>query len=192
MTQATALSPAGLIGARSVPTKILAVGLGTLFLAASSYVEVPMVPVPVTMQTFAVLLIGALYGPGLAFATILAWLGEAALGLPVLSGGAGGLAYMMGPTGGYLLGFALAAPLVGWLAQRGWGGEDMFRSFLAMLAGHAVLFVPGVLWLSSFVGFEQAIVLGFTPFLVGTVLKSALAAACGLAAGRAVARLLAR
>ncbi len=192
MTQATALSPAGLLGARSVPTKLVAVALGTLFLAASSYVEVPMVPVPVTMQTFAVLLLGALYGPGLAFATILAWLGEAAIGLPVLSGGAGGLAHFAGPTGGYLLGFALAAPLVGWLAQRGWGGENVVRSFAAMLAGHAVILGLGVLWLSTLIGFDKAVAFGFTPFIVGTFLKSALAAACGMAAGRAVARLLSR
>jgi biotin transport system substrate-specific component len=192
VTQATALSPAGLIGARSVPTKVAAVALGTLFLAASSYVAIPMIPVPVTMQTFAVLLVGALFGPGLAFATVMAWLGEAAIGLPVLTNGASGLPYMMGPTGGYLVGFALAAPLVGWLTQRGWGGENVARSFAAMLAGHAVILGLGVLWLSTFTGFGQAVALGFTPFIVGTLLKSALATACGMAAGRAVSRLLAR
>jgi biotin transport system substrate-specific component len=101
-------SPLGL-QARPAHIKAAAVLLGTLVLAIASQISVPMVPVPMTMQTLAVILIGALYGWRLGALTILAWLGEAALGLPVLAGGNGGLAPFMGPTGGYLVSFPFVA-----------------------------------------------------------------------------------
>ena len=158
---------------RSLAWKVGAVVLGTLFLALSSYIEVPMVPVPVTMQTFAVTLIGALYGWRLGAVTIAAWLVEGAVGFPVLSGGAAGASYFVGPTGGYLFAF----PLVGALADRGWNGNRVVLAFAAMLLGNLACLVLGTAWLAAMIGAEQAITFGFLPFLLGGLLKSALGAA---------------
>lgn len=162
---------------RSIGWQIAAVVGGTAFLAASSYIEVPMVPVPVTMQTFAVLLIGALYGWRLGGITIVAWLTEAAMGMPVLAGGAAGLHHFVGPTAGYLFSFPLMAMLMGWLAERGWSGNRTGLAFLGMLLGNALGLALGAAWLATLIGAEQAIAFGVTPFLVGAVLKSALGAA---------------
>lgn len=162
---------------RSHAWQVGAVVLGTLFLALSSYIEVPMVPVPVTMQTFAVTLIGALYGWRLGAATIAAWLVEGAVGFPVLSGGAAGASHFVGPTGGYLFAFPLVGALVGWLAERGWNGNRVVLAFAAMLLGNLACLVLGTIWLAAMIGTEQAITFGFLPFIVGGVLKSALGAA---------------
>ncbi|MEO2038571.1 MAG: biotin transporter BioY [Martelella sp.] len=162
---------------RSLAWKAAAVFLGSLFLALSSYIEVPMVPVPVTMQTFAVTLVGALYGWRLGGLTIVAWLMEGALGLPVLAGGAAGFAHFMGPTGGYLFAFPIAGMVAGFLAERGWNGHRVALAFLAMLAGNAVCLLLGAAWLSLMIGVGAAFTAGVLPFLLGAVLKSALAAA---------------
>ena len=162
---------------RSVIWKIIAVIAGTLLLTLSSYVEVPMVPVPMTMQTYAVVLIGALYGWRLGAITVLAWLGQAAAGLPVLAGGSGGPLAFIGPTAGYLFAFPVAAAMVGWLAERGWNGRRVGLAFIAMLFGHAICLLLGAIWLATLIGLEAAIAAGVTPFLLGAVLKSALAAA---------------
>ncbi|RWH84250.1 MAG: biotin transporter BioY [Mesorhizobium sp.] len=160
----------------SLSWQIGAVVLGTVFLALASYIEVPMVPVPVTMQTFAVTLIGAVYGWRLGAATIIAWLVEGAIGLPVLSGGAAGAHHFVGPTAGYLFAFPVVGALTGWLAERGWNGNRPWLAFVSMLLGNALCLVLGAAWLSVAIGVEQAIVQGVTPFLVGGALKSALAA----------------
>ncbi|RWP23568.1 MAG: biotin transporter BioY [Mesorhizobium sp.] len=160
----------------SLSWQIGAVVLGTVFLALASYIEVPMVPVPVTMQTFAVTLIGAVYGWRLGAATIVAWLVEGAIGLPVLSGGAAGAHYFVGPTAGYLFAFPVVGALTGWLAERGWNGNRPWLAFVSMLLGNALCLVLGAAWLSIAIGIEQAIVHGVTPFLIGGALKSALAA----------------
>jgi biotin transport system substrate-specific component len=162
---------------RSLGWQVGAVVLGTLFLALSSYIEVPMVPVPVTMQTFAVTLIGALYGWRLGAITIAAWLVEAAVGFPVLSGGAAGIQHFAGPTAGYLFAFPLVGALVGWLAERGWNGNRVLLAFAAMVLGNLACLVLGTAWLAVMIGTEQAITFGFLPFLVGGLLKSALGAA---------------
>ena len=91
-----------------------AVVLGTAFLALSSYVSVPMVPVPITMQTFAVTFLGVLLGWRIGALTIVAWLAEGALGMPVLASGSGGLAHILGPTGGYLFAFPICGAFTGW------------------------------------------------------------------------------
>ncbi len=153
-----------------------AVVLGTLFLALSSYLEVPMVPVPVNMQTFAVSLVGALYGWRLGVITIAAWLAQAAIGMPVLSGGAAGAHHFVGPTAGYLFAFPIAGALMGWLAQRGWNGDRVGLAFVGMLLSNGVCLGLGAAWLAVIIGPQQAIVHGVTPFLVGAVLKSALGA----------------
>jgi biotin transport system substrate-specific component len=174
---------------RPLAWRVGAVVLGTLFLALSSYVEVPMIPVPVTMQTFAVAMVGALYGWRLGAITIIAWLVEGALGLPVLAGGASGALHFVGPTGGYLFAFPVMGALVGWLAERGWNGKRPVFAFVSMLLGNALCLLLGAAWLAVVIGVEPAFVHGVAPFIVGGVLKSALGAAllALLARGKALA-----
>lgn len=161
---------------RSLGVKVAAVLLGTLFLAISSWTEVPMWPVPLTMQTFAVPLIAALMGWRLAGVTVLAWFAQAAVGLPVFASG-GGLAYFAGPTGGYLVGFLVTAIAVGWCAERGWTRTNVFSSFAVMLAANIIILALGALWLAQLIGTEAAIASGVTPFIVGAFIKSALVVA---------------
>ncbi|CAN7649261.1 biotin transporter BioY [Bosea sp. LjRoot90] len=163
--------------ARPALVQLGAVVLGTLALAIASQISVPMLPVPMTMQTLAVILIGALYGWRLGALTILAWLGEAALGLPVLANGSGGLVPFMGPTAGYLASFPFVAVLVGWLAERGWNGSRPALAFASMLLGHALCLLFGGLWLATLIGPEKAMLAGVVPFLLGTLVKSGLGAA---------------
>jgi biotin transport system substrate-specific component len=162
---------------RSVAIKLVAVLFGTALMTASSYVSVPMIPVPMTMQTLAATLIGALYGWRLGALTIAVWLMQGALGLPVFSNGTGGIARLIGPTGGYLFGFIIAAALTGWLAQRGWTGDRIVRSFFSMLAGTAVIMLMGWAWLANMIGPEKAFWAGIVPFVLGGIVKSALGAA---------------
>ncbi len=161
---------------RSLSWKVGAVVFGTLFLTLSSFIEVPMVPVPVTMQTFAVALIGALYGWRLGGITIVTWLIQGALGLPVLAGGAAGAHHFVGPTAGYLFAFPVAGMAMGWLAERGWNGHRPFLAFAGMLISNGLCLVLGAAWLAVLIGVEQAIMAGIVPFLIGAVLKAALGA----------------
>lgn len=174
--QKPAFSPLDL-QSRSLSWQVGALVLGTLFLSLSSYISVPMVPVPITMQTFAVTLVGALYGWRLGGITIVAWLMQAALGAPVLEGGAAGAHHFVGPTAGYLFAFPVIGALAGWLAERGWNGNHVGLAFANMLMSNAVCLLLGAMWLATLIGLEQAIVHGVTPFLLGAVLKSALGAA---------------
>jgi biotin transport system substrate-specific component len=152
--------------------------LGTLLLTASAKIQVPFWPVPMTMQTFMVLFLGAALGPRLGALTVLLYLAEGAAGLPVFAGTPEkglGIAYMAGPTGGYLIGFVAAAFVVGWLAERGWD-RSVLRLFAAMALGHVVIFAFGVAWLTQLVGLEKAWLLGVTPFYAATLFKTALGA----------------
>ena len=152
---------------------------GTALLTVSAKINIPMWPVPMTMQTFAVLVIGMAFGPILGAATVALYLLEGAFGLPVFAGTPAkgiGLAYMAGPTGGYLLGFVLSAFTVGMLSRLGWD-RNVGLTLLAMAIGTAMIFFFGVTWLSALIGFEKAIQFGLTPFLAGAALKIALAAA---------------
>ncbi|WP_117190704.1 biotin transporter BioY [Rhizobium terrae] len=162
---------------RSVLMKALFVLAGTLGLAIASRIAVPMYPVPVTMQTFAVTMIGALYGWRLGGFTVLAWIAEGMIGLPVWANGASGIPYFMGPTGGYLVSFPIIAVLTGWLAERGWTGEQVMASFIAHLAANILCLAIGGVWLGAMIGAEKAWLLGVMPFFIGAALKSALAAA---------------
>jgi biotin transport system substrate-specific component len=157
--------------------------LGTLVLAVSAKVQVPFYPVPMTLQTLAVLTLGALFGPRLAAATLALYLAEGLAGLPVFAGVVAGPAYMAGPTGGYLLGFLLAATLVGGLAQRGWM-RNWLLATAAMALGHVVLFAVGFAWLALLLGAGKAWALGVAPFYAATVAKTLLAAALAIAARR--------
>lgn len=172
---------------RTMTVKMGAVVLGAALMTASSYVSVPMLPVPMTMQTLAATLIGALYGWRLGALTILFWLMQGAFGLPVFSNGTGGIARLIGPTGGYLIGFVAAATLTGWLAERGWTGDRIAASFASMLAGTALITLMGWAWLASLIGPQKAFWAGVVPFVLGGIVKSALGAAI-LKAMRATVR----
>ena len=192
-TLAAALWPrAGRLGEMSALLRaaLLAVA-GTLLLYASAKIQVPFYPVPITMQTFAVLVIGMAYGWRLGGGTVLFYLAQGAAGLPVFAGTPEkglGLAYMAGPTGGYLLGFLLAALLVGWLAERGWD-RSVVKTLLAMVLGTAIIFIPGVLWLGGLIGWDKPVLdLGLYPFLPGAAFKIGLAAAVLPLAWKALSR----
>lgn len=132
-----------------------------------------------TMQVLVVMLIGAAYGWRLGGATVLLYMAQGAAGLPVFAGTPEkglGLAYMAGPTGGYLLGFVLAATLVGWLAERGWD-RSALTTFVAMVGGVLAVYVPGVLWLSSLIGMDKALTFGVYPFVYADLLKIVLGTA---------------
>lgn len=168
-----------------IETAALAIG-GTLLLTLCSKITVPFYPVPMTLQTFGVLLIGATFGLRLGVGTILLYLLEGGLGLPVFAGTPGvGFVHLLGPTGGYLVGFVLAAAVVGYFADRGWN-RHIGKSALAMGLGSVVLFLPGLVWLARFTGPEKAVALGLLPFLWGDFLKIALAALCTPSAARAI------
>ncbi|MEP1202026.1 biotin transporter BioY [Tateyamaria sp.] len=153
--------------------------VGVLVLAVAAKIKVPMWPVPVTMGTFAVLTIGAAYGARLGLVTILAYMIIGALGFDIFassSAEASGLTYMMGGTGGYLVGYVLATLALGALAQRGWDRSVGWMA-LAMLIGTVLIYVPGLLWLGQLYGWDKPILQwGLTPFLIGDALKLALAA----------------
>ena len=138
-------------------------------------IPLPVTPVPLTGQTFAVLLVGAVLGSRRGAASLLLYLAQGAVGLPVFAGGASGLLYMSGPTGGYLVGFVGAVYLVGLLAARGL--DRRFRSaWTVFLAGEVVIYLFGVAWLSVYLGLQRAIVAGLLPFLMGDAIKLVAAA----------------
>jgi biotin transport system substrate-specific component len=172
--------------APSLARNVLLALAGTLALAISAKVQVPFWPVPMTMQTFVVLLIGAAYGWRLGAATVLFYLAQGAAGLPVFAAG-GGIAYLAGPTGGFLAGFVLAAAAVGFLAERGFD-RRAGTTVLAMLAGMAVIYACGVAWLATLTGLQTAVAKGMVPFLLADAVKIALAAAVLPLAWRAVGR----
>jgi biotin transport system substrate-specific component len=164
--------------ARLIKQAVLVVA-GIALLALMAKIKVPMWPVAVSMGTFAVLTIGAAYGPRLGLVTIMGYMILGALGMDVFQSSpaeANGLTYMMGGTGGYLVGYVLAVLLMGMAARAGWD-RSMGRMALAMVAANAVIYVPGVLWLGQVYGWDQPILQwGLWPFLVGDALKLALAA----------------
>jgi biotin transport system substrate-specific component len=179
LTFAEALWPSR--GASRPLRALLLAVLGSALLTISAKIEVPFYPVPMTMQTLVVLLLGMAFGARLATAAVLLYLAEGAVGLPVFAGTPErgiGIAYMLGPTGGYLVGFVLSAAITGWLTER---RRDWQALVLAVTAGSIVVFIPGVLWLAHLIGFEQSIAHGLMPFLWGTLVKGAIAVALGMA-----------
>jgi len=153
------------------------IATGTLLLTLSAKVNIPLPLVPMTLQTLVVLLIGAAYGASLGAITVLAYLAEGALGLPVFAGPIGGLVPLTGPTAGYLAGFLVAAVIVGALAERGWD-RSVPALFAAMLLGHVVILGLGAAWLAFGLrlGVDKAWSVGVLPFLAGALVKSALGA----------------
>ena len=160
----------------TVPRRAAIVVLGSLALAISAQVQVPLWPVPVTGQTLVVLLLGFALGPRLAAGTVLAYLAEGALGLPVFAGLTGGAAVLVGPTAGYLWGFVLAAALTGVLAELGWHRRHL-TVVLGMVLGNLVIYATGAGWLAVVTDATTAWTAGVVPFLVGDLLKIALATA---------------
>ena len=144
-------------------------------LSAQAVIPLPFTPVPITGQTFTVLLTGALLGPRLGAMTLTLYLLEGGLGLPFFAHGAAGAARLSGPTGGYLLSYPFAAALVGWLATRGWDRRPL-TMLAAMLLGSVVVFALGAGWLSHFIGPAHAFTGGVLPFLPGDLVKALLAA----------------
>jgi biotin transport system substrate-specific component len=149
---------------------------GSLLIALAAQLQIllPFSPVPVTGQTFAVLLLGALYGSRRGPAAVVTYLMLGAIGLPVFAGGAAGLARFVGPTAGYLVGFVAAAFAVGSLSERGWDRRP-WTTAASMIIGNVIIYALGILWLSRFVGWEAVLNTGVLPFLPGDALKIALA-----------------
>jgi biotin transport system substrate-specific component len=159
-------------------------------LLARIAVPLPFTPVPITGQTFGVLLAGALLGPRRGALALLVYLAEGLAGLPVFAGGASawspsraGVPVIVGPSAGYLLSYPIAAFAVGVLAARGWD-RRFWRAAAAMLVGEVVIYLVGLPWLGAYVGMERAVPLGLLPFVPGDALKLLLAAALLPAAWR--------
>jgi len=144
-------------------------------LSARIRIYLPWTPVPITGQTFAVLLTGAVLGSRLGGVSQLSYLALGLVGAPVFQGGNAGWEYMTGATGGYLVGFVLAAYVVGWLSERGW---DRRHVVAALLIGNAIIYGPGLLWLGlgGFVPWERVLAAGLYPFILGDLMKLTLAA----------------
>jgi biotin transport system substrate-specific component len=159
----------------SLASKVLLAVVGSMIVAVAAHISVPMLPVPMTLQTMAVLAIGATFGARLGAATLALYVLEGAAGMPVFSPLADGYPGLAGPTGGYIIGFVFAAGLVGYLVENGWG-RNVGKLFLACIAGAVVLYVPGLLWLGSYVGAEKVFEYGFNPFAIGDVVKAAVVA----------------
>ena len=165
-------------GFSAVVRTVILVAPGTALLALSAKINLPLPYVPMTLQTLVVLMIGAAYGWRLGTATVIAYLAEGAIGLPVFAGPVGGLAPLLGPTAGYLAGFVAAAFITGWLSERGWD-RSVPRLFVAMGLGHIVILAAGFAWLAfgMKLGVEKAWLVGIAPFVAASVIKNALGAA---------------
>ena len=155
--------------------------IGSLFVAALAQLSIPLQPVPITGQTLAVLLVGMVLGSRRGALALAAYLGEGLAGLPVFAEAKSGIATVLGPTGGYLVGFIAAAWLVGLLAERGFD-RSLFKTLVAMFAGNLVIYALGLAWLSTFpfisglIGEAGLLSLGVLPFLIGDAIKAVLAA----------------
>ncbi len=166
-------------GKQTLIHNILLILAGSIFIALSAQISIPLVftPVPVTGQTFAILMVGMALGSRRGALAVIMYLIEGAAGLPVFAGGSGGILLLVGPTAGYLFGFIPAAFIMGFLAEHGWDRNPLTTS-LAMLAGNAVIYIPGLIVLSMVLGTNLATTLkfGFLPFYTGDLIKLALAA----------------
>ena len=166
-------------GAARLGVQIVLAVLGTLLLTLSAKTKVVLGPVDMSMQTLAVLLIAASFGFRLGVATLLLYLAEGAMGFPVFQSSPEkgvGIAYMLGTTGGYLAGFVVMAAIVGWAADRGFD-RNPIKLFGVMLAANAIMLTMGFAWLATLIGAEKAWAFGVVPFIVGDLIKVALAAA---------------
>lgn len=147
-----------------VSKAVLKVLIGSLVIAICAQMHIPFWPVPMTMQPFAIMLVGLLYSPSLAFATVMTYLFEGAIGLPVFAGLSYGTNVLAGTTGGYLVGFMAASTIIS--ALRSYVPDNNAYLFLVCLAGQVVLYVFGLSWLSTFIGWDKALEYGLAPFLL--------------------------
>jgi biotin transport system substrate-specific component len=171
-----------LVPSQSFIRSLLLALTGSLVVALTAQLEIPLQPVPITGQTFGVLLVGALLGSRLGFFSLVLYLLEG-LALPVFSGGATWTSPGTAFTAGYLLAFPVAAFVVGFLAERFAADRHVLKTFLAMVVANIVIYIPGLVWLgmalsriSSYEGFAKLLEAGMTPFLMGDLLKALLAA----------------
>jgi biotin transport system substrate-specific component len=165
--------------AARIATQLALVVGSTALLAVSARTKVVLGPVDMSLQTLAVFLIGASFGLRLGLATLVLYMIEGAMGWPVFQSTPEkglGLAYMMGTTGGYLLGFVLAAAVVGWAADRGLD-RSFFRFLGVLLVAELAILLPGYAWLAGLIGAVKAWTFGVVPFLVPDLIKVGLAAA---------------
>lgn len=197
MTTATRFLPAsGTLAATLWPSEgkalaraVMLVTLGACLITLGAKTQVPFWPVPFTLQTLAVSVIAAAYGLRLGVATVVLYLGLGLMGVPVFAGAGAGPGYFAGPTTGFLAGFIVMAAIIGWAADRGFDRAPV-RILAAMALANVIVFVPGLLWLGTFTGYGARLLeVGATPFIVGTLVKTALAAALIPLAWRLVARL---
>lgn len=172
-------------------TQVLLAIAGSLLLVVSAKTKVVLGPVDLSLQSLVVMLIGAAYGWRLGVATVLLYLAQGAYGLPVFQGTPEkglGLAYMMGTTGGYLLGFVALVAIAGWAADRGFD-RNPFKLFGALLVGDAIMMVLGFGWLAMLIGADKAWTFGVAPFILPDLIKVALAACLVPAIWQVIARL---
>ncbi|MEY4102123.1 MAG: Biotin transporter BioY [Actinomycetota bacterium] len=171
------------LGSRSIVADLGFIAAGTALTAAAAQISIPMWPVPITGQTFAVLLVGTSLGAMRGALSMVLYIALGAFGLPIFTAGKSGLAYIAGPTGGYLIGFVLAAIVVGWLAQRQWD-RKVVGAFVSFLVGSIVIYAVGLPWLSVALGqlgrpndVAATLQAGLYPFIPGDILKAAAAGA---------------
>ncbi|TPJ73704.1 biotin transporter BioY [Mesorhizobium sp. B2-5-13] len=183
MTTATTIRPLVFLalpqeGAARLATQFVLAIAGTLLLTLSAKTKVVLGPVDISMQTLAVFLIAAAFGMRLGVATLLLYMAEGAMGFPVFQGTPEkgiGIAYMLGSTGGYLAGFVVMAAIVGWAADRGWDRHPI-KLFNAILVAEVMMMAMGFAWLALLIGPEKSWQFGVVPFIVGDLIKVALAA----------------
>jgi len=169
-------------GAVRIGREAALVVAGSALVAACAQITIPIGPVPATLQTFAVLLIGALYGSRRGAATLVAYLAEGAVGLPVFAGLGAGALRLVGPTAGYLWAFPIAAFVVGWMVERRWD-RRMWTGVAALAIGDVIILACGFAWLAWMTSARAAWVTGVVPFMVFNALKIGLTASA-LSIGR--------
>ncbi|MGV8876732.1 MAG: biotin transporter BioY [Rhodoglobus sp.] len=166
------------IFSRSLTTDLVLVSAGAALTAAMAQLVVPLYPVPITGQTLAVLLVGSTLGATRGMLSMVLYAVLGMVGLPVFSEASSGLGVILGGTGGYIIGFIAAAGLTGWLAQRQWD-KKFLGAALSFLGGTAITFIIGLSWLALVSGgtLEQVLAWGLYPFIIGGIIKAAIAAA---------------
>lgn len=187
MSNATTISPrttlVDRVIARSWATDIGLVTAGAALVAVLAQVAVPLWPVPVTGQTLAVLLVGASLGAARGAASLALYAVLGGLGLPIYSDASSGWSVLIGPTGGYIIGFIASAAIVGWAAERSWD-RGWYKPIITFIGGSLVVFAFGLPWLAIALGqfglpndLQSVLIAGFYPFLIGGLIKAAIAAA---------------
>jgi len=156
----------------NILTDVVLITAGSLITAVLAQISIylPFSPVPITGQTLAVLLVGAVLGSRKGALSQILYLIEGAIGLPVFASGNSTLAYILGPTGGYLIGFIFAAFLMGWFSEHGWDRKNLYVAIAAFLS-NIIIYIFGLMWLTNFLPLKDILKAGFYPFIFGDILK---------------------